>query len=177
MPRRGQPLHRFAKGAVPPGRIRAVCPAGTRHRASFGVDIEVVAVVSVFDVGFAYDWFGHRGVTEFVEGFERRTGRVRRIRDDFGTRGFFGNENRDAVGVGSVGSGQDRGGDQAGFGFGSDMGLVPVPFVGPGLVTMPGFGVHCRYGPILRHTASDPPSAFPVGVRFHILACDNSQQT
>ena len=57
------------------------------------------------------------------------------------------------------------------------MGLVPVPFTGPGLVTMPGFGIHCRYGPILRHTPSYPPSAFPVGVRFHILACDNSQQT
>ena len=57
------------------------------------------------------------------------------------------------------------------------MSLVPVPFVGPGLVTVPGFGVHCRYGPVLGHTASYPPSAHPVGVRFHILARNHSQQT
>ena len=57
------------------------------------------------------------------------------------------------------------------------MGLVPVPFVGPGLVTVPGFGVHCRYGPVSGHTSSYPPSAFPVGVRFHVLARNHSQQT
>ena len=78
---------------------------GTRHCPFSGVDIEVVAVEPVFDVGFAYDWFHHRGVTKIVERFESRTGRVRRIRDDFGTRGFFGNEILDTVGVWGVGSG------------------------------------------------------------------------
>ncbi len=57
------------------------------------------------------------------------------------------------------------------------MGLVPVPFAGPGLVTVPGFGVHRRYGPISGHTPRYPPSAFPVGIRFHILARNHSQQT
>ena len=57
-----------------------------------------------------------------------------------------------------------------------DMGLVPVPFAGPGLVTVPGFGVHRRYGPISGHTPRYPPSAFP-GIRFHILARNHSQQT
>ena len=152
-------------------------PGGTRHCPSFGVDIEVVAVEPVFDVGFAYDGFHHRGVAKTVEGFESRTGRVRRIRDDFGARGFFGNKILDTVGVWGVGSCQDRGGDQSGYGFGSDMGLVPVPFTGPGLVTMPGFGIHRRYGPVLGHTPRYPPSAFPIRVRFHILACDNPQQT
>ncbi len=57
------------------------------------------------------------------------------------------------------------------------MGLVPVPFAGPGLVTVPGFGVHRRYGPISGHTPRYPPSAFPVRVRFHILARNHSQQT
>ena len=79
-------------------------PGGTRHCPSSGVDTEVVAVEPVFDVGFAYDWFGHRGVTKIVERFKRRTGRVRRIRNDFGTRGCFGNEIRNAVGVWGVGS-------------------------------------------------------------------------
>ena len=78
---------------------------GTRHRPSSGVDIEVVAVVAVFDVGFAYDGFHHRGVTKIVERFQCRTGRVRRIRNDFGARGCFGNEIRNAVGVWGVGSG------------------------------------------------------------------------
>ena len=73
----------------------------------------------VLDVGFAYDGFHHRGVTKIVERFESRTGRVRRIRNDFGTRGCFGNETRDAVGVWGVGSCQNRGGDQPGYGFGS----------------------------------------------------------
>ena len=152
-------------------------PGGTGHLSSFGVYLEVVAVEPVFDVGFAYDWFHHRGVTKIVERFQRRTRRVRRIRDDFGIRGFFVDEIRDAVGVWGVGSGEDRGGDQPGFGFGSDMGLVPVPFAGPGLVTMPRFGIHRRYGPILGHTPRYPPSAFPVGVRFHVLARHHSQQT
>ena len=80
-------------------------PGGTRHRPSSGVDIEVVAVEPVLDVGFAYDGFHHRGVTKIVERFERRTGRVRRIRNDFGARGCFGNEIRNAVGVWGVGSG------------------------------------------------------------------------
>ena len=57
------------------------------------------------------------------------------------------------------------------------MGLVPVPFTGPGLVTVPRLGIYCRYGPILGDTPSYPPSAFPVGVRFHILARNHSQQT
>ena len=57
---------------------------GTRHCPGSGVDPEVVAVEPVFDVGFAYDWFHHRGVTKIVERFETSTGRVRRIGDDFG---------------------------------------------------------------------------------------------
>ena len=72
---------------------------GTRHRPSPGVDGEVVAVEPVFDVGFAYDGFHHRGVTKIVERFESRTGRVRRIRNDFGTWGLVGNEILDTVGV------------------------------------------------------------------------------
>ena len=77
---------------------------GTRHCAGSGVDPEVVAVEPVLDVGFAYDGFHHRGVTKIIERFESRTRRVRRIRNDFGTRGCFGNETRDAVGVWGVGS-------------------------------------------------------------------------
>ena len=69
------------------------------------------------------------------------------------------------------------GGDQSGFGFCSDMGLVPVPFAGPGLVTMPGFGIHRRYGPVSGHTPRYPPSALPIRVRFHVLARNHSQQT
>ena len=42
--------------------------------------------------------------------------------------------------------------------------------------TMPRFGIHRRYGPILGHTPRYPPSAFPVS-RFHVLARHHSQQT
>ena len=43
-------------------------------------------------------------MTKIIERFESRTRRVRRIRNDFGTRGLVGNEIRDAVGVWGVGS-------------------------------------------------------------------------
>ena len=151
---------------------------GTRHRAGSGIDTEIVAVEPVFDVGFAYDGFHHRGVTKIVERFESRTRRVRRIRNDFGTRGCFGNETLDTVGVWGVGSCQDRGGDQSGYGFDSHMGLVPVPFCGSGSCDRAWLrGPLSIWSGPSGHTSSYPPSAFPVGVRFHVLARNHSQQT
>ena len=82
-------------------------------------------------------------MVEIVERFERRTQRVGRIGDYLCAGGFFGDESGADVGVGGVGRGQSHSCYEPGFGFGGDMGLVPVPFVGPGFVTVPGLGVYC----------------------------------
>ena len=94
-----------------------------------------------------------------------------------GAGGFLGDEFDDGIGVGGVGRGERHRGYETGFGFGGYMGLVPVPFAGAGFVTVPRFGVYRRYRPVLGDTPSYPPSAFPVGVRFHVLARDHSQQS
>ena len=127
--------------------------------------------------GLQYDWFGHRGVIELVERFERRTRRVRRIGDDFGARRLFGNEICDAVGVWGLAAVRTAAGDQSVSGFGSDMGLVPVPFAGPGLVTVLASGSTVDMVRSLATPPSYPPSSFPIRVRFHVLARDHSQQT
>ena len=51
----------------------------------------------------------------------------------------------------------DRVGDQPGVGFGGDVGLEPVVFTGPGLVGVPGFGVHGGDDPVPGDPLRDPP--------------------
>ena len=91
MPAVGQPLHRFANGAVPPGRIRTVCPAGhvtVRPPVSISKSSRwnPSSMWGLRTMGFTA---ADRGVTKIVERFERRTGRVRRIRNDFGDPGVL----------------------------------------------------------------------------------------
>ena len=128
----GAAVASLREGGGTAGTYAAGVPGGTGHCPSFGVDIEVVAVVAVFDVGFAYDGFDDRGVAEIVEGFERGARTVGRVGDDVGAGGFLGNEFDDGIGVGGVGRGERHRGDQSGFWFGGDMGLVSRPVYGSG---------------------------------------------
>ena len=129
---------------------------GAGYCPGSGVDVEVVAVVAVFDAGFAHDGFDNRDMAFVVERFESRTGRVRRIGHDVGAGRFFGDKIGADVGVGGVGGSESHSSDEAAFGFGGYVSLVPVPFVGPGFVTVPGLGVYCRYCPVLGYPPGDP---------------------
>ena len=98
--RLGQSLHRFGEGGGTAGADAGGVPDGTGHGSGFGVDVEVVAVVAVFDVGFADDGFGDGGEVVLVEGFEGGTGPIRRVGNNLAVGGLVGNEVGNQVGVG-----------------------------------------------------------------------------
>ena len=53
-----------SRGGGAAGAYAGGVPGGAGHCAGSGVDPEVVAVVAVFDVGFAYDGFDDGSVVE-----------------------------------------------------------------------------------------------------------------
>ena len=130
----------FGEGGAAAGAYAGGVAGGAGHCSGSGVDPEVVAVVAVFDAGFAYDGFDDGDVMVVGERFESRTGSVRRVSDDVGAGWFFADEFSTDAGVGGVSRGQDRGGYEPGLGFGRDMGLVSVPFAGPGFCDRAGLG-------------------------------------
>ena len=97
-------------GAAAPTYAGGV-PGGAGHCPGSGVDPEVVAVVAVFDAGFAYDGFDDGDVMVVGERFESRTRRVRRIGHDVGAGQFFGDKIGADVGVGGVGGSESHSSD------------------------------------------------------------------
>ena len=88
----------------------------------------------------------------------------------------MGDEAGSRVCVHDVGRGEVGFGDQPGFGFDSYMGFVAVSFLVAGFATVPGFGIHCGDGAILRYPPCYPPPSWPLGVGFHVLSRDHPQQ-
>ena len=116
----------FGEGGGAAGAYAGGVPGGAGHCSGSGVDPEVVAVVAVSDVGFAYDGFDDGCVAVVVEGFESRTGSVGRVSDDVGSGWFTSDEVGAYIGVGGVGRGESHSSDQSGLGFGGYVEFPPV---------------------------------------------------